>query len=169
MPGTTTINTIGHSVTPVERFIELLRNAGIETLVDVRSVPYSRHAPHANRENLKRAIEQARLTYAYLGDKIGGKTDDPALQTPEGRTDYQLVRQSTTFREGIEELIAFGSRATTAIMCAEENPARCHRTALIAPALLEAGCSVTHLRHDGSAESQETVARRRTGGQFQLF
>jgi uncharacterized protein (DUF488 family) len=164
-----TIITIGHSVAPIDVFIQLLREARIETLVDVRSVPYSRRVPHANRENLKGLIEHAGLTYVYLGDKIGGKTDDPAMQLPSGKTDYELVRQSVTFREGIDELVALASESNTAIMCAEENPAHCHRTALIAPALIELKCNVTHIRHDGSTESQEEVENRLTGGQLSLF
>ncbi len=166
---TTTVNTVGHSTATIERFIELLRQARIETLVDVRSVPYSRRVPHANRENLKHAIEQAGLDYVYLGDKIGGKTDDPAMQLPNGKTDYQLVRQSKSFQEGIEELLALANDKNTAIMCAEEDPAHCHRTALIAPALIELGCNVLHHRHDGTTESQEQLDHRQTGGQLNLF
>jgi len=169
MPHAATIHTIGHSTAPIEVFIQLLRDAKIQALADVRSVPYSRRVPHANRENLKRTVEQAGLTYIYLGDKIGGKTDDPNLQTSNGKTDYELVRQSANFREGIDELIMLASDNRTAIMCAEENPAHCHRTALIAPALIQRGCNVIHLRHDGSTESHDEVENRRTGGQLNLF
>jgi len=165
----TTILTIGHSVAPAERFVELLREAGIETLVDVRSVPYSRRVPHTNREILKDTIERSGLNYVYLGDKIGGKTDDPQLQTPDGKTDYNAVRRSGRFREGIDKLIELASVNTTAIMCAEENPARCHRAALIAPMLVQLGCHVLHLRHDGSQITQADLEYQRSGGQLDLF
>ncbi|MEK6798836.1 MAG: DUF488 domain-containing protein [Planctomycetota bacterium] len=163
------IFTIGHSVIPPQRFIEILKTAGIETLVDVRSTPYSRRVPHANRENLQPTITREGIEYLYLGDYLGGMPRDPALLGPDGRADDEKVAASTPFRDAIEHLIARARKSRVCMMCAEEDPAYCHRTRLIAPALLERGCSLLHLRHDGSTESQASVMHRLTGGQLELF
>ncbi len=68
-----TIYSIGHSNHPIERFIALLRGAGIEAVLDVRSVPQSRYVPQFGRQRLEAALAAAGLGYVFLGDALGGK------------------------------------------------------------------------------------------------
>ena len=85
------IFTIGHSVIPPQRFIEILKTAGIETLVDVRSTPYSRRVPHANRENLQPTITREGIEYLYLGDYLGGM---PRIPRCLARTVVRTTKKS---------------------------------------------------------------------------
>ena len=67
------IHTIGHSNHSLEDFIKILKENHIDTVVDVRSSPYSKHVPHFNKKILEEAVENASLQYIFLGSKIGGK------------------------------------------------------------------------------------------------
>ena len=71
--------TIGHSNLSLEQFIPLLTGNGIQTLVDVRSIPNSRHVPQFNRKRLSAAMAQAGIDYVYLGDVLGGRPQDPSV------------------------------------------------------------------------------------------
>ncbi len=68
------IKTIGHSNHPIERFVDLLKKGGVELLVDVRSVPYSRRFPQFSREALAKSLETAGITYVWEGEALGGKS-----------------------------------------------------------------------------------------------
>ena len=67
------IRTIGHSNHPIERFVALLKAAGIARLVDVRSMPWSRRFPQFGRERLARSLAEAGIAYAWEGEALGGK------------------------------------------------------------------------------------------------
>lgn len=127
------IYTIGHSRHPLERFVGLLRQHQIEILVDVRSVPYSKHAPQYRKHELQQAVEALSVTYVHLGRELGGMPRAPEL----------------VFRAGIARLLELAEGKRVVTMCAEEDPARCHRGTLIAPALRERGVAVAHIRGDG--------------------
>lgn len=144
----TTLYTIGHSNHLQETFAALLREHGIELVVDVRSSPYSRYVPQANRETLARALEEAGIAYAWMGDRLGGK--------PEGYVaDYDQLRASPSFQEGVTTLLALGATRRTALMCAEGDHRQCHRYKLITPALLACGARVLHIQPDGSVVNEE--------------
>ena len=139
----TTIYSIGHSNHPPARFLALLRQYDIELIVDVRSSPYSRYVPHANRETLSRALAQASIGYAWLGDRLGGK--------PQGIVaDYDELRVRPAFQRGITDLLSLAVERRIAIMCSEGDYRSCHRYKLITPALLEEETQVVHILPDGS-------------------
>ncbi|MFN2225065.1 MAG: DUF488 family protein [Anaerolineae bacterium] len=146
----TTVYSVGHSNHAAEDFVALLQQHGIELVVDVRSSPYSRYVPQANRETLARTLEAAGIAYRWAGDRLGGK--------PEGEVaDYDQLRASTAFQEGVARLLTLADRRPTAIMCAEGDHRRCHRYKLITPALLDRAVHVLHIQPDGSVvdETQE--------------
>jgi uncharacterized protein (DUF488 family) len=146
----TIIYTIGHSSHTTDEFVALLRRHGIELLVDVRSSPYSRYVPQANRESLARALEPVQITYRWLGDRLGGK--------PEGVVaDYDELWAGPSFQAGIEQLLTLAEGQRAAIMCAEGSHRQCHRYKLITPVLLQHGAQVLHIQPDGSLvdESEE--------------
>ena len=146
------IYTIGHSKHEVTGFLQLLADHCLQVVVDVRSAPYSRHVPRFNKQLIQDAILAAGLRYLYLGDAIGGKPADPAFRDGDGRIVYSRVAESEKFRNGISRLrkgLADGWRIV--LMCAEEDPARCHRHLLIARELvLRHHIPVLHIRRDGS-------------------
>jgi uncharacterized protein (DUF488 family) len=149
----TTIRTIGHSNHASDDFVALLRQHGIELLVDVRSSPYSRYVRQANRESLARTLADVDIAYRWLGDRLGGK--------PQGVVaDYDHLRVSPAFQQGIAELLALAAERRTAIMCSEGDHRHCHRHKLITPALLEEGVHVLHIQPDGSIVDEEKEPRQ---------
>jgi uncharacterized protein (DUF488 family) len=121
----------------------LLRKHGIGLVVDVRSHPYSRHVPQANRQALWSTLESVGIEYRWMGDRLGGM--------PGGKSsDYDKISERPSFRQGITDLLSLSREQPTAIMCAEGDYRRCHRHHLIAPHLLDQGISVIHIQPDGS-------------------
>ncbi len=144
------ILTIGHSNHPWERFVALLHGQGITALADVRSRPYSRF-PWFHRGKMERALPAAGVAYHWLGAELGGKPADPGLLGADGRPDYAAMAAQPAFREGLARLTALlEAPGVPAMMCAEGDPAGCHREHLIAPALRQAGVRVIHVLPDGS-------------------
>ena len=153
--------TIGHSNHSLEKFIQLLDDNGIMTLVDVRTAPYSRYNPQFNKENLERALVRHNLQYAYAGKFLGGRPSDPSCyknhQLPSEdadylhEVDYPEVMKRPWFTQGIKQLLELADQDLTAIMCSEENPAECHRHHLIAKYLIakHPEAVVYHIRGDG--------------------
>jgi uncharacterized protein (DUF488 family) len=137
--------TIGHSTHTTEEFVALLKAHGIRHLIDVRSIPKSRHVPQFNSEALSDSLKAADIAYAHLKD-LGGRRHSrkDSINTGwrntsfRGYADYMATPQ---FAEGLEELIQIATAAPTAIMCAEAVPWRCHRS-LIADALILKGWEV---------------------------
>ena len=83
---------------------------------------------------------------------------------------YARCRERAPFREGIIEIVALAAAGKVpCLMCAEEDPARCHRTELVSPALIDAGVEVRHLLRDGSWERHEALIRRNQPPQMRLF
>ena len=130
--------TIGHSTHPIDEFIELLKHHGVKEIVDVRTVPKSRHCPQFNADTLEKSLRQARIRYTHIA-KLGGlrhgRKDSINLgwrnASFRGYADYM---QTQDFSEGLAELIRIARSRKTAIMCAEAVPWRCHRS-LIADAM----------------------------------
>ena len=144
-----TIYTVGHSTRTTEQFLELLKAHDIEELVDVRTIPRSRHNPQFGREELAASLQQAGIAYTHLG-KLGGlrhaSKDSVNLgwhnTSFRGFADYM---DTSEFRTGLDELKVLAEQKTVAIMCAEAVPWRCHRS-LIADALTIQGWQVLHIQ-----------------------
>jgi uncharacterized protein (DUF488 family) len=160
------ILTIGHSRHPLDRFLDLLARHGVEVLADVRSQPVSRFSPHFSRAALARAVEAASIRYVFLGDALGGRPKPRACYGEDGQVDYDLVEQQDFYRRGIEALAGELARARVSIMCAEEDPARCHRRLLVARTLVRRGTLVRHIRGSGALELEEELPAG--GGPAQL-
>lgn len=146
---TTTVHTIGHSNHSIERFIALLRGHGINTLVDVRSRPYSKWAPQFQKSFLSRSLTAEGIAYVFLGDELGGRPEGREFYDAEGHVDYERRAQALDFQTGIDHLVEIARTASTAMMCAEEDPTGCHRRLLVTPALERKGIVVLHVRGDG--------------------
>jgi len=153
--------TIGYGDHPIDKFIDILRSVEIDMIVDVRSMPYSRFNPHFNRENLEKSLQRCDMDYRFKGDKIGGRYSNPSLLFPDGTVNYQKVQETDKFQEGINEVISIiSSGKKIALMCAEKEPERCHRFALISPFLQAKGISVVHIRPEGNLQTNEDLERK---------
>lgn len=141
--------TLGHSNHPAAHFLHLLSLHGVTAVADVRSRPYAKYAKHFSREPLERLLKEASIAYVFLGHLVGGKPDDPALLGPEGQPDYAAIAASPGFAQGIDRLANGAASHIICLVCAEEDPSRCHRHHLIAPALAARGVGVRHIRADG--------------------
>lgn len=135
----TTVYTIGHSTHPIEEFIEMLEANGVKQLVDIRTVPGSRHNPQYGQKALEKSMEEAGIRYVYL-KSLGGlrpkvKNSVNMGWRNESFRNYADYMQTDEFKEGVEELIRLAKKKTTVIMCAEAVPWRCHRS-LVGDALL---------------------------------
>lgn len=165
MTDTEVVFTMGHSTHPIERFVALLVQHGIEVLADVRSTPFSRFNPQFNRSSLTSALAEAGIRYEFLGEELGARSNDPACYE-QGRVSYARLAQTALFRKGIERLRALAREHRVAIMCAEREPLDCHRTILVARELERSGVAVMHILADGTLEpNRQTISRlvRRLG------
>ncbi len=166
------IYTIGHSNHSQEQFLSLLTNAGVQVLVDVRSNPNSRWATFADRDNLKEILKLVQIRYMYLGDMLGGRpSDSDSYDYQTGKVDYQAIREKENFRRGINRLLDGLKKYRVCIMCAEEDPASCHRNLLVAENLRQAGVEVFHIRGDGRIQTDEELWKEKVGvaaNQYQL-
>jgi uncharacterized protein (DUF488 family) len=140
--------TIGHSTRPIGDFISLLVAHRVTQLVDVRTVPRSRHNPQFNADVLAESLESAGIGYVHapgLGGFRPTSTDSPnggwRNLSFRGYADYM---QGTDFAVNLQTLIELASRDRVAIMCAEAVPWRCHRS-LIADALLVHGVATCEI------------------------
>ena len=137
--------TIGHSNRTWKDFLDLLRAHRVNRVIDVRSIPQSRHNPHFNRETLSRKLRAAKIGYVHLR-KLGGlrhaRRDSPNMgwrnTSFRGFADYM---QTSEFEAGLHRLIKLAAQKRSAIICAEAVPWRCHRR-LIADALTARGIRV---------------------------
>lgn len=153
--------TVGHSRHDSARFLALLVGQGVHVVVDVRSQPYSRQARHFNKAELQRALAAQGLNYLFLGKELGGRPTDRSLYDLTGALDYAAVRRQRRYGGAIERVVALCMRARVALLCAEEDPARCHRHVLLAPDFEARKIPVWHLRGNGKLESDQQVRRRR--------
>jgi len=136
------IFTIGHSTRTIDEFTELLTAHDITQLVDIRTIPKSRHNPQYGQELLAASLEQAGIHYVYLkalgGLRSGAKDSiNDAWRNASFRA-YADYMQTPEFAQGIAELLELAEKRVTAIMCAEAVPWRCHRS-LVSDALLVRG------------------------------
>ena len=146
------ILTIGHSTHSLQRFIILLREHGITALCDVRSIPYSRVNPQFNREPLKQTLQQTGISFVFLGQELGARTDDPSCYI-QGKVQFDHLAETELFRKGIERIREGTKRYRLALMCAEKDPIECHRTILVARQLQALGFAVAHILEDSSIET----------------
>ena len=163
----TAIYTIGHSRHPAERFVEFLRAQQIAVLVDVRSHPTSKWAPQFGKAALAQTLAADAIDYVFLGRELGGRPQGAEFYRADGSVDYDRRAQAPDFSAGVDRLAAVARERTTAIMCAEEDPARCHRKLLVTPALQRAGFNVMHIRGDGRLEPEDAATP--TSAQLGLF
>ncbi len=151
---------VGHSHHELDRFLAIVKPAGVTAVADVRSQPYSRRLPQYNRPELELALTHHGIAYVFLGHELGGRPEDPDLYDADGRADYQHVRRTYLFQQGLDRLARGLESYRIALFCAEEDPLECHRGLMIAPALVEMGLATIHLRGNGSHETTANLEER---------
>jgi uncharacterized protein (DUF488 family) len=140
--------TVGHSTRAIDEFIEILKSHGVKRVIDIRTIPRSRHNPQFNREALGPSLRAAGIDYSHL-KKLGGlrrASLDSINQgwrnaSFRGFADYM---QTPEFDGGLERAIKLAKTKPSALMCAEAVPWRCHRS-LVADALAVRHIPVKHI------------------------
>ena len=143
-----TVFTIGHSTRTLDEFVDLIDAYGVTLVVDVRSVPRSRHNPQFNKETLPDSLKLAGVKYVHMPD-IGGlrRAKSDSVNTAwknksfRGYADYMQTKE---FTEQLLNLMLLAQENRVAIMCAEALPWRCHRS-LISDALVVRQVNVKHI------------------------
>ena len=166
-PAHLTVFTIGHSTRPVETLIELLLAHGVKRLIDVRTIPRSRHNPQFNRETLPDSLLSAGIAYTHmaaLGGLCHARPDSPnggwRNASFRGFADYM---QTAEFAAGLKTLLKAARGERIAIMCAEAVPWRCHRS-LIADALTVRGYPVEHILSANRAQPHSLTSFAKVRG-----
>lgn len=141
--------TIGHSTHSLDYFRELLNAYDVNCVVDVRQVASSTYNPQYNEKNLKPYLLQNGIVYVHMGTEFGARPRIPELLDTDGKVDFDKVRKSEMFLNGIVRLkkgLEKGYRI--ALMCSQSDPFDCHRFVLIAYYLVHHGFSVKHILKD---------------------
>jgi uncharacterized protein (DUF488 family) len=150
---------IGHSNIPAERFVAMLRAAGVNAIADVRSTPASRRFPWFSSKNLAHSLQGDGIFYMPFGDSLGGRLRDPALYR-DGIADYEKMARQPGFCAGLDQLLMAATQHRVCLMCAEREPLDCHRCLLVSRALAERGCAIGHILHDGTIEPHTATEQR---------
>jgi uncharacterized protein (DUF488 family) len=145
--------TIGHGIRPLPELVETLREANVQTLVDVRRFPGSRRNPQFNQEPLRAALDDAGIDYRHAVELGGRRSGEPGeeefacIRTPAFRS-YAARMRSDAWQAA---LAAELTRPARCFMCAETPWWKCHRR-LIAELLTARGHDVTHLLGPGKSQ-----------------
>lgn len=142
------IFTIGHSTRAIDVFIRLLKAHGVQRVVDVRTMPRSRHNPQFNRDQLSPALHRVRIHYRHMPGLGGLRHARPDSANTAWRNasfrGYADYMQTPEFEESLAGCIDLAKQERLALMCAEAVPWRCHRS-LIADALLARGITANEI------------------------
>lgn len=166
------IFTIGHGTKTFEEFVAILKEEEIRCVVDVRSIPRSRHNPQFNKDSFPGALEPYAIEYLHMSG-LGGLRHSrrDSINTGwrnlsfRGFADYMATEE---FAESLDKVVALSGARRIVLMCAETLPWRCHRS-LIADALAVRGTSVWHLFKAGKREQHRLTPWARIDGKQLLY
>jgi len=162
-----TIFTIGHSTRPIAEFIGLLHEHGVGRIIDIRTIPKSRHNPQFNADVLAASLRTARIRYRHL-KSLGGlrhprrDSVNLAWRNPSFRG-YADYMQTPEFEAGLDRAIELAAKTPSALMCAEAVPWRCHRS-LVADALVARGFRVLEIISAAEPKEHELTSFERVRG-----
>src|SRR5271154_2654547 len=162
-----TIFTIGHSTHTLEELIELLRAHEVRRVIDIRTIPRSRHNPQYNRETLGPALRSRKIGYVHLKD-LGGLRRTTADSKNIGWHNasfrgYADYMQTPEFDAALGRAIRLSGVKPSALMCAEAVPWRCHRS-LVADALAARKFPVEHIMSVTRANKHKLTSFARVRG-----
>lgn len=141
--------TIGYGNRNASEVFALLRKQGIDKLVDVRAVPYSRYRPIFNKNSLAIQAKSEEVEYIFKGQELGARLNG-------SYPSYEVLRNRTEYLEGLKYLISeIELGYNLAIMCCELDHLKCHRYSLIAEDIFQLGYDVIHIDKRGELITHE--------------
>lgn len=153
-----TIYTIGHSTHHIEFFLELLKVYSINCLIDVRSIAASSYNPQYNKEPLSNFLKANGISYMHFAEEFGARHTDPDLLDDEGKVNFELVRKSWHFKNGVDRIWEGVDKGyNIALMCSEGDPFDCHRFSMISIALEKDSFEVKHILKDKTTKSNSEL------------
>ena len=153
------IYTVGHSTHPIEYFITLLKQHGVNCIVDVRSLAASRFNPQYNKKSLNASLEQHEIKYFHFAEPFGARQTDPDFLNETGQVDFKKIRASDKFGKGIMSLKELARQGNIiSLMCAEGEPLDCHRFLMISPALTD--FEVKHILKENRVVTQSQLEEK---------
>jgi uncharacterized protein (DUF488 family) len=148
------IYTVGHSNHSIDFFLDLLNSFSINCLVDVRSLAASSYNPQFNKEPLSNFLKANQITYLHFAEEFGARHTDADLLDEDGKVNFDFVRKSWHFKNGVNRLWqGIDKGFTIALMCSESDPFDCHRFSMISVALQKDGFDVKHILKDKSIKT----------------
>ncbi len=155
---------IGYAAKSLDVFFAQLQEYQVSALVDVRSVPFSQYYKAYHQDSIQRALIQAGIHYVFLGDKLGPRSSEPSHYDEGGQVQFDRLMQSDSFKQGVLRLEKGLEKGfNIALMCAEKDPAVCHRSLLIGYFLRRhRDLNVVHILHEGGVERQCQLESRVT-------
>lgn len=150
--------TVGHSNHGLDVFARLVLNEQVGFLVDVRSFPYSRFAPHFNRDEIEAAMARRGVGYLFLGDELGGRPTRDEHYDADGHALYGPMSEEKAFADAIERLAAGAQAHRISLLCSEGDPQHCHRRLLVGKVLTDRGIELRHILTDGTIRTERSVA-----------
>lgn len=162
MTSTNHLFSIGYAGKPIDIFMAQLQYYGVTAVADVRSVPYSKVDSAYHREALASTLKQHRIHYVYLGEELGPRSKVDAHYDECGQVQFDRLARSPLYLQGIARIEKGRQKGLCiALMCAEKDPADCHRSLLIGYDLKRRlGLDLEHITHDGNLETQQQMEHR---------
>lgn len=155
-----TIYTVGHSTHQLDYFLELLKEYGINCVIDVRSVPASAYNPQYNQEPLRVFLKNNKITYLHFAEEFGARQTALDLLDNEGKLDFDKVRKTWLFKNGLERVWQGVEKGfIIAVMCSESEPLDCHRFSMVSVGLVQDGFDVKHILKDKSIKTHSELEK----------
>ncbi len=154
------IFTIGYAGFAIDDFIKDLKKHNINSLIDVRSSPFSKFYQDYNKPLLCDTLQKNGIIYRNYNSEFGARQDDKTYY-PNGYLDFSMFTRSKAFLDGMQKIInAIPLGYKFVLMCSEKDPINCHRTIMVGKAFSDNGISVRHILSDGHIITQSDIEAR---------
>lgn len=149
------IYTIGHSNGTQDELLSLINQAGINCVIDVRSIPVSSHTPQFNQNAIKLFLKKHNIQYLHFGDEFGARRSDAIIN---GQVNFEKAMTTPAFLKGVERLkTGLEKGYVIALMCAEGDPLGCHRFSFLSRYFYDNGFDVKHILRNGTVKSHKEL------------
>ena len=139
--------------------LDILKKNEIQALVDVRSNPFSKYKPEFNADNIKKSLITNKMLYVYLGKELGARSLNDQCYI-DNRADYTKISQTPEFNHGLNRIIKGLAKFNIVLLCAEQDPLKCHRNILVCRNLKNQVKNINHILKDGIIETNSNAEDR---------
>lgn len=152
--------TIGHSTRKLEDFLSIIKNYGIDCVMDVRSEPHSSNIYNKSydKELLEVSVKQSGINYIYMGDTLGVKVAHDGNSKDKGEMNLRKIVDNLSYKKGLNKIVEGIKRGhKIVLMCSERNPLNCHRSIILGASLTETGVTMEHIIDEDKTKSQKRI------------